>query len=342
METVLLARNAMATRFEVVLHGPAPRALRAAGEEALDEIERIESRLSLFQPTSEIADVNARAAHEPVRVSPEVFRLLEGALELGRATDGAFDITVGPLMRCWGLNRQTGRVPDAEELAKVRQRVGTNLVQLNPENMTVRFDRPGVSLDLGAMGKGYAIDHAVELLREAGVTNAFIHGGTSTAYGMGACPDGSAWKVALDWPDLPQSSKDEDSMRVQIGKPVSVTAGRESIATVSLKNEGVSVSAPSGKSFRAGDVTYGHVIDPRTGMPVTGAVLAAVAMASAMETDALSTALLTVGLGGHEKIKGRFPRARTLVGESAEGGKQLRVRAQGIAVRTWPGLLLID
>src|SRR5262245_38282633 len=112
---VRVARHAMATRFEVALHGDDPVRLRAAAEEALDEIERLESRLSLYQPTSEIAHVNARAAFERVRVSPEVFRLLETARQLSAETKGAFDVTVGPLVRCWGFMCGTGHVPEPEE-----------------------------------------------------------------------------------------------------------------------------------------------------------------------------------------------------------------------------------
>src|SRR5262245_50133967 len=102
-QTVTLARHAMATRFELVLHGTDPVALRAAGEEALNEIERIEELLSLYRNTSEIAHINARAAREPVRVSPPVFRLLEQARQLSEETGGAFDITIAPLVRCWGF-----------------------------------------------------------------------------------------------------------------------------------------------------------------------------------------------------------------------------------------------
>src|SRR3954470_1303737 len=103
MPTICLALSAMATRFEIVLHGDKPASLRAAGEEALEEIERLEAQLSLFRPSSEIAHLNARASHEQVRVSPTVFALLQQAQSLSCETDGAFDITISPLVRCWGF-----------------------------------------------------------------------------------------------------------------------------------------------------------------------------------------------------------------------------------------------
>ena len=165
-----LARQAMATRFEIALHGDNPISLRAAGEEAFDEIERIEARLSLYRPTSEIAHVNARAAREAVRVSPATFRLLKHAVNLSAETGGAFDITIGPLMRCWGFVDGTGRMPTPEALAEARARTGMNLVELDAARFTVRFAREGVMLDLGAIGKNLGDD-----LAEGKMTLPLIH-----------------------------------------------------------------------------------------------------------------------------------------------------------------------
>src|SRR5262245_6003247 len=202
---VRLARHAMATRFEIVLHGEDEVALRAAGEEALGEIERLEAQLSLYRPSSEIAQVNARAAKEAVRVTPSLFSLLEHARKLHDETGGAFDITIAPLVRCWGFMGGTGRMPQDEEIAQARTRVGMNLVHLDAKEFTVRFAREGVMLDLGAIGKGYAVERAVEVLREAGVKSALLHGGTSTVYGLGRPPEAESWKIAIESPpDLPE------------------------------------------------------------------------------------------------------------------------------------------
>lgn len=311
LPSVALARHAMATRFEIVLHGPEPISLRAAGEEALDEIERIENQLSLYRPASDIAQVNARAAREPVRVAPEVFRLLEQARRLSQETDGAFDITIAPLMRCWGLMGAGGKVPAREELAAARAQVGMRLVQLDPENFTVRFARAGVMLDLGAIGKGFALERAGELLREAGVTSALMHGGTSTVCALGRPPGAEAWNVAVEFPaDGPEASP-------------------RLLAVVPLRDEALSVSAVWGKSFQADGKTFGHVMDPRTGAPVSCALLAAVVLPYATETDALSTALLTVGTKGHDAIAGLRAGMRTLVMEPGRE-KDFRFRARGI------------
>ena len=191
----------MATRFEIVLYGKDPVSLRAAGEEALDEVERLDHQLSPYRSTSEVCSLNARAAREPVRVSPALFQLLEHAKRLTEETAGAFDITIAPLMECWGLRDQiSGRIPQPKELAQARAKVGMHLVQLDPKNFSVRFAQEGVMLDFGAIGKGYAIERAANLLREAGITSALLHGGTSTVYALGTPPDEEAWNVAVENP----------------------------------------------------------------------------------------------------------------------------------------------
>ena len=309
MQTVTLARNAMATRFELVLIGGDAARLRAAGEEALAEVDRLEARLSLYRPSSEIARVNAQAARQPVRVSPQVFRLLEQARQFHRETGGAFDIAIAPLVRCWGFMSGSGRVPDPILLDQARHQAGMEHVTFDSESVSVRFDREGVMLDLGAIGKGYAIDRAAKILREAGVTRALLHGGTSTIYGIGAPPDEEGWKVAI------AGSQDES----------------RTIATVLLRDSALSVSAVWARSFEADGKKFGHVIDPRTGQPVNNAVLAAVALPSATETDALSTALLVLGLEGHDAIAKLRPQMRTLVIPAIDADS--RVEARGMAVQ---------
>ncbi len=318
MQTVAVARNAMATRFEIVLHGGDPVGLRAAGEEALAEIERVEAQLSLYRPTSEIARLNARAAHGPVRVTPSLFRLLQHAQRLHKETGGAFDITIAPLVRCWGFMGGTGRFPDPEALAEARAKVGMQWIELKEDDFTVQFVREGVMLDMGAIGKGYALERAAELLREAGVTSALINGGTSTIYALGQPPESRCWKVALEYP----AEECADAQPIPL-------------ATVELHDEALSVSAVWGKSFQADGKTFGHVLDPRTGQPAGDAVLAAVVLSSAMETDALSTALLIVGEDGHEQIANLRPGIRTLVTGGLQANGSFRLKSRGICEEKW-------
>ena len=316
----------MACRFELVLQGEDGPWLRAAGEEALAEIERLEERLSRFRSTSDVSRVNAHAAREPVRVGGEVFALLQRSMCLYEQTDGAFDLTVAPLMQAWGFYDDGGHMPDPEELAAAQQRTGMHLVELDGGRQTVRFVREGMEIDLGAIGKGYAIDEAVSILREAGVGSAFLHGGTSTMYGIGRPLDGDHWSVAIVDPEVPE--------RV--------------VAVVPIQDRSLAVSAVSGKAFEAGGTRYGHVLDPRLGRPIRGAVLAAVAGDSAAESDALSTALLVhgrpfseadsssrSGLGSNvdrgSDLGPKWP-LRSLVMHRKESGQGLHVSHAGLAI----------
>lgn len=320
-ENVRLARMAMNTRFELVLEGEDPVRLRAAGEAALDEIDRIEAQLSLFRPTSEVGRANARAGREPVVVSPPVFALLEQCRDLWRLTDGTFDITVAPLMQVWGFRGRAAGPPSEEAVAAVREQVGMQHLDLDPNQRTVRFARPGMRLDLGAVGKGYAIDLAVEWLREAGVERAFLHGGTSTSYGLGTPAGQSGWKAAV-------TLAEEETEPGSGGEERSSARPRRLLATVDLQDASLSVSELRGRAIQAGGRIHGHVLDPRRGVPVTGAWLAAVTGGSATETDALSTALLVLGEAGVGVLGGRREEPGLLVATPGEGGGW-RVRERG-------------
>lgn len=301
----------MATRFEIALWGESEAASRAAAEEALDEVQRVEAQLSLYRPDSAVAHLNARAAREWVRVEPGLFWLLQRAKALSRETSGAFDITVAALVRCWGFMGGSGKRPTKTAIAEARKNVGMQLISLDEENFAVRFERSGVMLDFGALGKGYAIDKAVEILRDAGVTSAIVHGGTSTVYGLGRPPDEPVWKIAIE---APPRQNEQPAL----------------LSIVELHDEALSVSAVWGKSFEASGKTYGHIIDPRTGYPADAADLAAVVLPSATETDALSTALLTLGLDGHDHIAGLRPQIGTLVAKRPRDGGKPQIRSHRI------------
>lgn len=317
MTTVTLARQAMATRFELVLHGPDEAALRAAGEEALDEVARLENELSYFRATSQVYRLNQEAAKRPVRVTPGLFRLLQHARQLTKETGGTFDITVAPIMRCWGFYQRGGRIPEPEALAEARACVGMSFVELNEADSTVRFTREGVQLDLGSIGKGYAVERAGELLREAGVSSALLHGGTSTVLAIGTPPDKDGWTIALENPANATASQEHTGVLLL------------PLAKVKLRDESLSVSAVWGKSFTAAERSYGHVIDPRTGQPTQGALLAAIALSSATESDALSTMLLTLGLEGFEQVLRLRQGMRALVACSGTDGRPLGIAASG-------------
>ena len=313
----------MATRFELVLAGGPEPQLRAAGEQAIALIHDLEARLSRFRATSEIGRSNALAAERPVRIDGGVFELLVRARALWERTGGAFDVTVGPLMQCWGLAGGGGRVPAAAELAAARDRVGMHLLELDPARCTVRFARPGVAIDLGGIGKGYALEQAAEVLREAGVVSALLHGGTSSVQAVGGAPDGRGWRIAIPYPA--GVGGETAGLGADGGEPPVV-------AVVELRDQALGVSAGHGKQFRAGDAWYGHVLDPRLGRPAEAALLAAVVSDSGTEADALATALLVLGAAGVPLLPG----AASLVVARGAGAEAYRVAASGIPTLAYP------
>lgn len=300
----------MGTRFEILLHGQDAVSLRAAGEEALEEIERLDRQLSLFRRESDLSLINARAAKGPVPVEPGFFRLLLACRELSAATEGAFDITVGPLMDCWGFRRPRSERPSAEELQEARNRVGFSHLRLDEDQIRLRFDRPGILLDLGAVAKGWALDQAASMLREAGITSALLHGGTSSAYALGAPPEADRWTIAIRPPPaqvLPE--------------------GREwpgqFLYRVALRDESLSVSAVAGRQINLQGEKEAHVIHPVRGIPVRETLLAAVVAPEATAADAFSTGLLAGGASLHRRLRKTHPLLRQLLLVAGEGGAEI-------------------
>jgi FAD:protein FMN transferase len=279
--TVRVARTAMATRFEVVLHGARPESLRAAAEEALDEIEAVESWLSPYRPESELSRLHRSGVLQPLRVDPRLLRFLVLARDYSRRTGGLFDPTLGPLVRAWGFQGGIPVSPDASAIALARDHVGWNQFQIDEAAGTVQLARPGVEFHPGAMGKGYALDRAVNILRDAGIESALIHGGTSTVCALGFPPDADGWEISL--PEAP------------VGTTLPWPEGRP--PRISLRDATLSVSAVWGRP----DAAINHILDPQTGAPAAGMALAAVVAPSATDSDVWSTALL---VGGPSILRG--------------------------------------
>lgn len=264
-------RRAMTCRFEITLAGE-DGAFVPAARTALDEIDRLEDELSAFRETSAISRLNRLAARQPVVVPRHLIDLLAGCQRLHHETGGAFDITSAPLSRCWGFLRREGRVPDADAIEVARTLVGCDAVQLDRDEGSVRFTREGTELNLGAIGKGYALDRVSSGLRASGVGHALLSAGRSSLLAIGGRGDG--WRIDLVSPQV---------------------AGR-AIAGLELCNAALGTSGAGEQFVIADGHRYGHVIDPRTGWPANGVVSASVVASDAATADALSTAFLVGGI----------------------------------------------
>ena len=173
--TVHVTRRAMACEFELRFPDDPQKNLTELALETFDLLETIEEQLSFFRPTSELSRINLLAANNPVEVEPSLFDLLELALRLSRETAGAWDATAVPLWQVWGFAKRKGRIPTAAELFEARQCVGYEYVQLDAAQRTVFFTRPGVKLNFGSLGKGYALDRVAERLLAGGMTDFLLH-----------------------------------------------------------------------------------------------------------------------------------------------------------------------
>ncbi len=303
------SRPLMGSYFEVRVGSGVPGAVELATR-ALDVVEALEAQLTVYNDVSEVARLNASAHLGPVEVEPGLFALLERAVAISRATGGAYDVAAGALSLAWGFTRGPKRVPDAETLADAIARTGSDHLILDPSRQTVAFDRPGIVINLGSIGKGYAIDRAVDVIRgHWWPTTALIHGGRSSLYALGSPPDdfGGRWQIALRDPLLPDLP----------------------IGTIHLRNRGMGTSGTGYQRFEAGGRAYGHILDPRTGEPPleTGQGSVTVLAPTAAEADALSTAFYLLGPEGSRGFLASRPDVAALFVSRADFDSPPRVES---------------
>lgn len=269
------ARRAMGCEFCVMIPPTQPSPM-ASAEAALDEIGDLEQILSIYIGDSDLSRLNQRAAEGPVRVNYRLFSLLERAAELTRETQGAFDVAAGALVKAWGFSRGPKRVPaEAERLAALEQS-GMRHVLLDCESASVRYQVPGMEINLGSIGKGYGIDQAFERIqRDFGTDCVLIQGGRSSMRAVGSpAGDSRGWLISIEDP---------------------CHRGRQ-VAMVNLRDRAMATSSTINQFFEADGQRHGHLIDPRTGYPANKLRSATVMAPDAATADALSTALFVMGL----------------------------------------------
>jgi thiamine biosynthesis lipoprotein len=256
--------DAMGSTYSLVLYGEDRARLEMASEDAFEEVRRLDRLLSNYRPESEWSQVNRYAAERPVKVSAELFQLLSACVEYSRQSEGAFDISVGPLMKVWGFYKGSGHLPQRAEVLEGLAKVGYRNILLDASNKTVRFAKQGVELDPGGIGKGYAVDRMVDILRRDGIGVALVSAAGSSIYALGAPPGEAGWKVRIRDP------KDE----------------AKTVTEVTLKNESMSTSGSYEKFFWAEGKIYSHIMDPRTGYPSRGMLSASVITPLTLDSEA--------------------------------------------------------
>jgi len=271
--TVRLTTRAMACEFAVILN-PGPGEQVMAASDALDLVHVLEDQMSVYREGSELSSINRRAAGEPVEVESRLFDLLDEARRVCEATDGAFDPTSGPLIALWSDCRQQARIPTDAEIAGALQRTGIEGLLFDADKRTVQYKRPGVELNLGGIGKGYALDRAGSLLNDRGYSDWLVHGGHSSLLASGDHQGRGGWPVGIRNPLFPNTR----------------------LATILLRDQALSSSGSGVQSFRHDGRRYGHILDPRSGWPVENMLSVTVVAPTAAQADALSTAFFVLGV----------------------------------------------
>jgi FAD:protein FMN transferase len=255
----------MGSTFSISAWGSDRDSLSASVEGALDEARRLDRLLSNYRRESEWSQLNQSAADREVTVSQELFDLLAACLKYSQSSQGAFDISVGPLMKVWGFYKGSGHMPHRAQIRTALARTGYKNIILNPANRTVKFAIQDLELDPGGIGKGYAVDKMAALLKDAQVHSALINAGGSSIYGFNAPPD-----EARGWQVLIRDPRD----------------ARRQVAELYLKNQSMSTSGSYEKFFQVGKRIYSHIMDPRTGFPARGMYSVSVVSPRAIDSEA--------------------------------------------------------
>jgi thiamine biosynthesis lipoprotein len=259
------SHEAMATTFEIIIIHENERYARQAAIAAFDQVDRLENELSRFLENSDVTRINNASANEPIAIGLDTFECLKIAKRIYAETNCAFDITIGSLLKCWRNKDGSPRKPSPKEIDLARLHTGTNLLELNETEHTIKLSVGGVQIDLGGIGKGYAVDRVAELLRDWSIDVALISGGYSSVLALDAPPGKKGWPLTLTNP-----------------------AGSKEILARPLLQK----AALGGSGVQKG----GHIIDPRTVQPVEGKLAAWSSAPDATTADALSTAFMIMGL----------------------------------------------
>jgi thiamine biosynthesis lipoprotein len=263
-------RYVMGTVLEITICDQFPAASQPLINAALASAVGLETQFSSFLPESAVSRLNAEAGHNAVLAPPELIDLLQTSQRYWRLTYETFDITVGPLMKLWAQAGRTNTLPAAAALRHVRKSVGGGAIQFFPGNR-VALPHAGMAVDLGGIGKGYALDRLVDMLKAQGITSALLDFGQSSIWALGAPPDAPRWRLLVQRPD------------------------GQNVGILSLRNQALAISASFGQRFVIQGKAYGHIIDPRSGAPLTRNLLACVIAPEATLAEALSKALLILG-----------------------------------------------
>lgn len=255
-----------------IYKGDGPDQMEGIVEAAFAEMERLEGLLSGWLSTSEISRINDAAGGKSLSVSPDTWRVILGTQELSRQTEGAFHITIGAVMRLWDFQSPEAQVPDETAIQRSLLLVEPQQLLLDSVHVKVGLRKRGAAIDLGGAAKGYAVDRAIEILKERGVKAAMVDAGGDIGL-LGSKTGGEAWKIGIRHPRLPG----------------------EIIEILQVDSGAVATSGDYERYFLQDNIRYHHILDPGTGMPARGTVSVTILAQTALEADVLATAVFVLG-----------------------------------------------
>jgi len=292
----------MGTSFQVTLYAPNGRAATNAVRAAFKRVTELDRRLTDYTDDSELVRLFKASAGVPHRVSPDLFDVLDKSQRVAELSDGAFDVTVGPLVQLWRRARRQRELPKPEAIATARQLVGHEKLTLDRAKHTATLAVPNMRLDVGGIAKGYAADAALAVLRERGISRAMVAASGDIAVGD-APPGRGGWNIGVASIEA---------------KPGAFTR------VLLLRNAAVSTSGDTQQFVILGSRRYSHIVDPRTGVGLTHRIGVTVVASNATITDALATAVSVMGARRGLELIEKLPDVAALIVElDAAGGKRL-------------------
>jgi thiamine biosynthesis lipoprotein len=266
-------RVLMGTTFRVIVYGDDPARSEAAIQAAFDRVAHLERVMSDYDPESELSRLCTRAGQGPTRISDDLFDVLTESQELAKATDGAFDITVGPIVRLWRRARRTHEIPEPAARERALALVGYQHLILNRHGKAADLRKPGMKLDLGGIGKGWAADEALDTLRTKGFSRALVAAAGDVVVGD-APPGQLGWTVAVASPAASDPAPSDILL---------------------LQNQAVSTSGDLEQFVEIAGTRYAHIVNPRTGLGVVDRASVSVVAQMGREADAMATAVYVMG-----------------------------------------------
>lgn len=267
---IVRSQEMMSTNVTITLTGTDITKLEGLADESFAFMRGLSSKFNIYDPASEVSRLNAGGSGEPVHVSPELAEVLRAAATAHQNTDGYFDVTVRPLVLLWKEAQRTGTLPTEEQIQKAKSLVGFANVSLSSD--TVTFRKPGISVDLGGIAKGYVVDRTTEYLKKRGVKAGIVDAG-GDLYAWGKKPDGSKWRIGIQHP--------------RDGKTV--------LKVLEIEDRAVLTSGDYERYFIRNGRRYSHIVNPFSGIPDSDVMSITVVSPSLMSVDGLSAGLLAMG-----------------------------------------------